>query len=126
MIRIKIAVGLVVAVGLGVAVTLAGNHYRGLLREAEAGRQRALVLKAVDAGVSERVEIDEFLTGYRMATEAGRREFRIIIDEAKRNEPETAARADRPVPDSVRRAYRERRYSRERSGCAGDECKGDD
>lgn len=44
------------------------------------------------------------------------------IAEDRKNEPEIADRADRSVPASRLRAFRERRLARERSGCAGEQC----
>ena len=53
----------------------------------------------------------------------GVQQFTITIEEGQRNDPEARARADRPVPDSVRNAFRERRLARERSGCIGAGCR---
>ena len=52
----------------------------------------------------------------------GRDAFNHSYEGAKSNEPEVAARSNRPVPDSVRRAFRERRLARERSGCVTSQC----
>lgn len=48
--------------------------------------------------------------------------FRTDIERSRRNDPEARARADRPVPRSVRDAFRARRIAIERSGCAAGEC----
>lgn len=48
--------------------------------------------------------------------------FRNDIARSRRDDPEARARADRPVPRSVRDAFRARRIAIERSGCAGADC----
>jgi len=53
---------------------------------------------------------------------AGRERFTARIEEANQNDPIFAERSVRPVPDSLRRAYRERRLARDRLGCAGENC----
>lgn len=48
--------------------------------------------------------------------------FRNDIARSRRDDPQARDRADRPVPRSVRDAFRARRLSIERSGCAGADC----
>lgn len=52
----------------------------------------------------------------------GREQFNARTEEANKNDPTAAERSVRPVPDSLRRAYRERRLARERLGCVGENC----
>jgi len=49
--------------------------------------------------------------------------FRNDIARSRRDDPEARDRADRPVPRSVRDAFRARRLAIERSGCAGADCR---
>ena len=51
----------------------------------------------------------------------GREVYHTIYKEAKNNEPKVADRASAAVPASVRRAFRERRLARERSGQLGEQ-----
>lgn len=125
MTQIKLAVILLVAVILSVGVTLFTGHYRELTRAAEQNEQRAGVLANASAGIEDGVDIDAFLSSNQVVIGTGRNNFQRAKQEAIRNEPETADRADRAVPDSVRRAYRERRIARERRGCAGGQCQQD-
>lgn len=126
MTQIKLVIGLVIAVALGVTVTLFGNHYLGLKRAAAESAIRGAVLESTTRGVAEGVDIDGFTTAYERGLLTGRDAFRVVKSEAIRHEPETASRADRVVPDSVRNAYRQRRLARERLGCPGGECTEDD
>lgn len=118
----KFYIGLGVALLLGVGIALFGADYRRLQRASAQNEHRGQVLTNASAGAAESIDIDEFQAGYNAALAANRDAFQKAKTEAKRNEPETAARAVRPVPDSVRGAYRERRLARERLGCAGREC----
>ena len=118
----KFYIGLIVAVVLSVVVSLFAGHYRRLQEGSVLGQQRGQVLENTSAGVEESIDIDEFNAGYNAALSANRTAFQQAKQEAIRNEPATASRAVRPVPDSVRNAFRERRRARERLGCAGREC----
>lgn len=122
----KFYIGLGAALLLGVGVAMFGAHYRELQHSAQQNENRGQVLTNASAGVQEGTDIDEFKAGYNAALAANRSAFQQAKQEAIRNEPETATRAVRNVPDSVRNAYRERRRARERLGCAGGECRQDD
>jgi hypothetical protein len=126
MTQIRFYGGLALALALGVAIALFGGHYRKLQIAAQQNEQRGSVLETTSAGVADTVDIDKALAENRAALAANRNAFQKALQEAKRNEPETAARAVLPVPDSVRTAYRERRLARERLGCAGRQCRQDD
>lgn len=126
MVPTKVYVGLVLALLLGVGIALFGADYRRLQNAAAQNEQRGQVLTNTSQGVADGVDIDDFKAGVETGLAAGKEAFQTSKREAIRNEPETAARADRPVPDSVRRAYRERRLARERLGCAAGECGKDD
>lgn len=120
--QIKIIIGLIVTVVLSVLLTLGGNHYMSLRKAAAENEHKAGVLVATSHGVEVGAANDIEQRETEAAVTQARQEFTIRVQEAKRNEPQTADRADRPVPGSVRAAYRERRLARERRGCAGDEC----
>lgn len=122
----KVVTGLVLAVALGVMVALFGADYAQMRKAAAQNEQRGQVLVNTSAGVADGVEIDQVQEAYKKGLDDARSTFQQAKSEAKRNEPETASRAGRAVPDSVRSAYRERRRSRERLGCVSGECPQDD
>lgn len=114
--QIEVIIGLIVAVVLAVVLSIFAGHYMKLRDTAAQGviDERKLettssVIADSDEAATERQRVD---TG---VTEA-RGTFQNQVAEAKRNEPDTASRATRPVPASVRNAYRERRLARERLG----------
>lgn len=123
---IKFYIGLGVALVLGIGIALFGADYRRLQKAAAQNENRGQVLTNASAGAKESIDIDEFQAGYNAGLAANRDAFQRAKQEAIRNEPETAARAVRPVPGSVRDAFRERRLARERLGCAARECRKDD
>lgn len=118
----KFFVGLVLAVLLAVGVSVSVNHYVDLRKASAQNEIRQGVLTATTAGVEVGVNNQREQDDIDSAIAKGARDFTITLQEAKRNDPTTADRAVRPVPDSVRNAYRQRRLARERSGCAGSEC----
>jgi hypothetical protein len=120
--EMQVIAGLIIAVLLAVGISLWGSHYMNLQREAALAKTRAGVLTTTSQGVADGTRIDQAQATTNAALAQGRETFHVTIQEAKRNEPETANRAVRPVPDSVRNAAAERRRARERLGCAGGEC----
>lgn len=126
MVPIRFYIGLALALALGVGVALFGAHYRQLQNAAGQNEQRGAVIENTSAGIADGVEIDMERARLDALMASNRDDFQRAKTEAKRNEPETATRATRAVPDSVRAAFRERRLARERRGCTGDECRQDD
>lgn len=120
--QIELYAGLLLAVIVSVGVSLFAGHYRELQRAAATNELRGGVLTNASAGINRGVDIDNFLSSNDVVIGTGREAFTHTIAEAKRHEPEVADRADRPVPASVRNAYRERRLARERRGCPAGEC----
>lgn len=116
------AVELVVAGVIAGGIVLAYNHYQAIKAEAQAGRQHKTVLGTASGVVTDGAAADRSSAAVDQAVAGAADAFANAIEEAKRNEPETARRADGLVPDSVRNAYRERRLARERSGCVSGEC----
>jgi hypothetical protein len=119
---IKFYIGLIVAVIFGVAIALFGADYRRLQQASAQNENRGQVLQNASDGIKDGEEIDTVQQAYTRGLADARAAFQQQKSEAKRNEPETAMRAVRPVPDSVRDAARQRRLARERLGCAGREC----
>lgn len=64
---------------------------------------------------------EERTTDDQTATQAAET-FRTTIARSHTHDPIARDRASRPVPDSVRQAFRARRLAIERSGCTGAEC----
>lgn len=56
------------------------------------------------------------------AIQQGVTDYNSSYEGAMRNEPEVAARAERPVPASVRESFHKRRLARERFGCVAEQC----
>jgi hypothetical protein len=121
-IQSKLILAIVVAIAFAVAITLGTQHYIKLRDKAELADTREGVLTTTSQGVADSVHIDQAQNATNAGLAQGRETFHTTLEEAKRNEPETANRAVRPVPDSVRNAAAERRRARERLGCAGREC----
>jgi len=119
---IRLGVLVVLLVVLAVLIV----RYRQGREAVVLSENRGAVLENTSAGVREGGVIDNEQAERDAGLAAGRERFQQAKREAIRNEPQTADRADRPVPDSVRDAFRERRRARERLGCAGRECGEDD
>jgi hypothetical protein len=126
MTQARVILALIVAIALSVGITLFGADYHRLRNAAAQNEQRGGVITATDAGIKQGESIDAAQDIYQRGLADARAGFQQTKSEAQRNEPETAARAVRPVPDSVRNAYRERRRARERLGCTARECREDD
>jgi acyl-CoA synthetase (AMP-forming)/AMP-acid ligase II len=121
-IAIEYLAQIVAAALIALAVVFLFSHYRNLKEAAAVSDVREQVLTNASAGVSDGVDIDAQQQAYAQGLAYARATFKDQKDEAKRNEPETADRAVRAIPDSVRNAARQRRLARERLGCAGREC----
>ena len=72
--------------------------------------------------IEDSAKADEDRSNVDYAVGQGRDAFRQSYQGAEANEPEVADHASRAVPLSVRRAFRERRLARERSGCVEGQC----
>jgi hypothetical protein len=118
----KIISAVVTAVVIGLLSVMAYSQIKQMRMAAAQNEQRGGVLDAASAGIAEGSRVDRWAETHNAGVTAGRETFRQSKTEAIRNEPETATRADRPVPASVRDAYRARRLARERLGCAEGEC----
>lgn len=117
-IELRIVLYGLLAVALG-----AGAMYVSNLREASAlSEQRGTTLQTTSAVIDDGTIADQAQAAVVQGIAAGRDQFNNTYSEAKRNEPTVADRANRPVPASVRNAYRERRLARERYGCVRSEC----
>jgi len=123
---VKIIGSVVTAIILALLVIIAVGSIQSLRNAAAVGEQRGGVLGSASEGVAQGVKIDQEQQRESVVISAGRDTFQRTKSEAIRNEPTTADRATRAVPDSVRQAYRDRRRARERLGCAGSECAQDD
>jgi hypothetical protein len=117
---IQFALMLVVLLGIIWAV----NHYQGLQRDAQLGRDRKEIAINASEGIADGVTAGEVQAAVDAAIASGRDTYNHSTAEARRNEPTTATRDSRAVPDSRLRAFRERRLARERRGCAGGERQG--
>ena len=113
---------LVLAVLLGCALLWGYNTVMDWREAAQVGEQRGAKIEATDGIINDGAQADADRTDTDTAIGTGRDVYHTAKEEAKRNEPETAERADRNVPSSVRNAFRSRRLARERFECAGDEC----
>lgn len=120
--NVRIVLWLIVALVLGVGMTTAYNHYMNLRDKAQLADSRGTVLETASGTMADGAVADQSAAAVETAVAGAADAFANAINEAKRNEPETADRADRRVPDSVRAAYRARRLARERSGCVQGEC----
>lgn len=115
---------LIGALLLGAALLFGYNTVIGWKEAAQQNVSRGNTMTATSGIVADGAKADAQRADVDTGIAQGRDNFNTNYQEAKRNEPETAARADRSVPDSVRNAYRARRLARERLGCIGSECVG--
>lgn len=118
----QVVVMLIVAIVIAVSLSLFGADYVATKRAAAVGVQRGGTLEAASLAIYDGTQAEADRTRITQGLDLGSITFRYQLDEAQRNEPETAERADRTVPVSVRNAYRDRRRARERLGCVGSEC----
>lgn len=118
--QLEVVIGLIVAVVLAVALSLGANHYMSLREAAAQNEQRGQVLQTTSGIIKDADTTATQRQQEQAQVATGRIDFHATIEEAKRNEPETADRATRTVPASVRNAYRERRLARERLGRASE------
>lgn len=107
---------LVLTVVIAVGLSLGVSHYLGLRKAAAQNEQRGQVIQTTSGQNADNDTVATQAREENTHVASGREEFKITIEEAKRNEPATANRATNSVPDSVRNAYRQRRLARERSG----------
>lgn len=80
------------------------------------------IAKDTTVTINEGVVAEAARKAYELGVNKARDEFKQQQAEDKRNDPETAARADRVVPRSVRNNFQKRRAARERLGCPSGEC----
>lgn len=106
----------------GLAV-LGVKHVKDWYDLKEVAETATAIGQASSGIIEDSAKADEDRSNVDYAVGQGRDAFRQSYQGAKANEPEVADHASRAVPLSVRRAFRERRLARERSGCAGGECK---
>lgn len=113
---------LVLALCLGIGAAVFAGHYHRLKASAAQNVQREGVLVNTSAGVTDA----ETNAQLQLDMDAGLREisqqFDRRIKEVNKNDVTTANRSTAAVPVGLRNAYGERRRSRERLGCAGNEC----
>lgn len=107
---------------LAVAIAVGVVYVRGLQKASVVSEQRGTTLQTTTATINDGDIADQAQAAVEQGIAEGRATFNNTINEAKRNEPTVADRSNRAVPVSVRNAYRERRLSRERSGCVRVEC----
>ena len=112
--QLQIALVLVGTVLVAVALSLVGNHYIRLREAAAQGELDKGKLETTEGVLQDSDAADEERGQFDNVVGSARNTYNNRIEEAERHEPETRNRADRAVPDSVRRAYRERRLARER------------
>lgn len=120
----KETIKLIIAILFGAAVLWGWQYLVTLQEAAESNEARGNKIEATSGILVDGKKADEDRGKADTAVAAGRDQFQTDYKEAKKNEPATADRSDRPVPSSVRSAFRARRLARERSGCVGDDCQG--
>jgi hypothetical protein len=119
---IKVIIGLIVTILITVALILGSQTVISWKEGYDQNQINTGKLESTSGIIDDGAKADENRAEVDQTVAQGRDQFNQDYEGAMRNEPETAARADRPVPDSVRKAFRERRIARERSGCAGQQC----
>ena len=113
---------LIIAVLVGCALLWGWNTVMDWREAAQVNERRGDKIIATEGIMNDGAKADADRADDDSAVSTGRETYHNAKEEAKRNEPETADRAMRTVPASVRNAFRARRLARERLDCAGDEC----
>lgn len=119
---IKVIIGLIVTILITVGLIIGGQTVMSWKKGYEQNQINTGKLESTSGIISDGAKADEDRSDVDQTVDQARDQFNDNYRGAMQNEPETAARADRPVPDSVRDAFRQRRIARERSGCAGQQC----
>lgn len=112
----KAIIGLIVAIFVSVGVSIFLQDYITAKRDAELAVSRKDTATNTVATVDDGVAADKIAAAVEGVLTDSREQFQQNQQKAKANEPETADRATRPVPRSVRNNFKERRLARERSG----------
>ena len=107
--------GLLVAIVLGLLLVAGSMYFNRLQDRGATAENRGEVVAATDRIIRTNDEAEQERVKVDLQVHEAKREYVKIIEEAKKNEPETRKRADNTVPDSVRNAFRARRQARERS-----------
>jgi hypothetical protein len=113
---------LLIAVAIGGIVLWGGQKIISWRTAALQNETRGNVIADTSGNIADGIAAEQKSFKISEGLDLGRIKFQLELLEAKQNEPEVADRADRPVPRSVRNAYRARRLARERLGCAPSEC----
>lgn len=119
---IKLIIGLAVAIALSVGASLFWNHYSDLVTASKLSEARKETAINTTATIDDGVVAEKVAQEVARVLSTNRTTFTDNQTKAKANEPETASRAVRTVPVSVRNNYAERRRARERLGCVRVEC----
>lgn len=114
--NVKIIAALIVALVIGVGVTILGgtvNKWRnGYIQNQERGqtlKTTSGIIGDNDASAKEGATTDSGVAAARDAYERG-------YEDAQRHNPDIAARDERPIPVELRNLAHQRRIQRERSG----------
>lgn len=119
---IRVIISLIVTILITLALALGSQTVMSWKRGYEQNQVNTRKLESTSEIISDGAKADEDRSGVDQAINQARDQFNEHYHGAMKNEPETAARADRSVPDGVSKAFRARRLARERSGCAGQQC----
>jgi uncharacterized membrane protein YraQ (UPF0718 family) len=122
----KFIIGLVVAILLSVAVSYFWQDYRSAKQAELQNVSRGRVLENTSATIDDGAIAEAVAEEVDRVLSSSRTEFTDNQTKAKANEPETAHRATRTVPVSVRNNFKQRRLARERFGCVPGECEASD
>ena len=109
-----------ILIAVGVSVMM-DNYNDGQRAEAIVEETKPIVANT-DTTIQEGLVEETARKAYELGVANARQEFKQQQAEDKRNEPETAARADRAVPRSVLNNFAKRRAARERLACPQGQC----
>jgi hypothetical protein len=112
---VELIVAVVVALVLGVLISLGANHYMTLRSKAAQSELQGDKIEATDGIIKDGEAVDRAQQRVEIAITDGRARYTEGYEREKANDPEFARRASAPVDQRVRDAARERRLARERS-----------
>lgn len=114
---------LILVLAIGAALWFAGQLVYSWKKAYDQGQGQERAAKVTTGIAQDGAEADEQRLVIDVGLLEARARFNQQLEEDRKHEPETAARAERVVPDSRLRAFRQRRLTRERLGCAGEQCR---
>lgn len=113
---------LILALVIGAVVLFAFQTIKSWKDAADLSKQQTRTAEATSGILEDGQKSDKERQAENNGLSHGRESFNAAIQKASQSDKSVSDRASQPVPPSVLDAYRERRLTRDRFGCAGAGC----